>query len=164
MRSGLVVQKCYRLFRDGVRIVKGHQRAALAVQQLDRMQIRRRNDRFARAQSIRERPRNHLPFMLVGRDVDISRADFTARSARLDQEPDFLAKLGAIKPQQLWKFGPGQPPNLRAYLVLQDAAAIFEWLTGTKAAREVDRVEGADAGPFFQFASILWPPPLRHGT
>jgi hypothetical protein len=99
-----------------------------------------------------------------GRSIlDISRADFTARSARLDQEPDFLAKLGAIKPQQLWKFGPGQPPNLRAYLVLQDAAAIFEWLTGTKAAREVDRVEGADAGPFFQFASILWPPIFGRG-
>ena len=88
---------------------------------------------------------------------DVSRADVADRTARLNQEPDFLAKLGAIKPREFWKFGPGQPRNLRAYFVLQDAAAIFEWLTGIKAARQVDRDKRSDAGPFFLFASTLWP-------
>ena len=100
-----------------------------------------------------------------GRRVeDISRADFTDRTARLEQEPDFLAKLGAIAPEEFWKFGPGQPPNLCAYLVLQDVAAIFEWLTGVRAARQVDRIEGSDAGPFFLFARLLWPAIFGNGV
>lgn len=98
-----------------------------------------------------------------GRGVEnVSRADFTDR--RLIQESDFLAKLGAIAPRKFWKLGPGQPPNLVAYLVLQDAASIFEWLTGTKAARGVHRNNASETGPFFRFASTLWPAVFGNGT
>ena len=92
------------------------------------------------------------------REEDVSRSDFADRTARLNQESDFLAKLGAIAPKKFWKVeGSGRPPNLVAYLVLQDTAAIFEWLAGTKAARGVHRITGSETGPFFRFASTLWP-------
>jgi hypothetical protein len=73
---------------------------------------------------------------------------------RLDEVIDFLARLIAIAPM-----GPsrGQPRNLPAYLVLQDAAAIFEWFTGTEATRQVDRSCGTETGRFLRFASALWP-------
>ena len=92
------------------------------------------------------------------REEDVSRSDFADRTARLNQKSDFLAKLGAIAPKKFWKVeGSGRPPNLVAYLVLQDTAAIFEWLAGTKAARGVHRITGSETGPFFRFASTLWP-------
>jgi hypothetical protein len=82
----------------------------------------------------------------------------------LNEETDFLSKLSAIAPEKLWKSGPGQPRNLRAHLVLQDAAAIFEWLTGMKAARGVDRIGAFETGPFFRFASTLWPEVFGNGV
>ena len=96
--------------------------------------------------------------------LSISRAEFTRGTTRLTEERDFLAKPGAIAPREFWKLGPGQPSNLPAYLVLQDAAALFEWLTGTKAARGVDRIDGSESGPFFRFASVLWPVVFGKGT
>jgi hypothetical protein len=88
---------------------------------------------------------------------DLSRAEWTSRAMRLDEENDFLAKLSAIAPREMLKVRKGQPRNYRAYLFLQDAAAIFEWVTYTKkATREVSRDDGTEIGPFFQFASTLW--------
>src|ERR1700731_2901501 len=75
MPSGLVVQKGNSFFSDGIRIIEGHKRAALAVQQLDGVQIRRRNDGFAGAQGIGKRAGNDLSLMLVRCDVNVRRAD-----------------------------------------------------------------------------------------
>ena len=76
-------------------------------------------------------------------------------SKRLDEERDFLTKLAAIR--EIWKPRPGKPRNYAAGIVLQDAAAIFERFTGTKAGRVVDVSCGKETGPFFKFASALWP-------
>lgn len=83
--------------------------------------------------------------------------EFVYRMARLRWLSEYLAKLGGVHAGENWKPQRGQPRNITAYLVLQDAAEIFEWLTGTKATREVDRSDGAETGYFFQFASVLWP-------
>ena len=98
------------------------------------------------------------------RREDVSRIEFSDRQARLSQEVDYLAKLGAIKPKAYWRLSRGQPRNITALLVLLDAAAIFEWLTGTIATREIDRIEAIDTGPFFRFASVLWPVVFRRGV
>jgi hypothetical protein len=88
---------------------------------------------------------------------DLSRAEWTSRTTRLDEEHNFLAKLSAIAPRASFKARQrGQPPNYRAYLFLQDAAAIFEWVTCTEATREVSRDDGTEISPFFRFASTLW--------
>jgi hypothetical protein len=93
-----------------------------------------------------------------------SPTEFSDQQARLRQELDYLAKLGAITPEEFFQISRGQPRNIAAYKVLQDAAAIFEWLTDTEATREVDRDEGTETGPFFQFASILWSAVFRKGV
>jgi hypothetical protein len=49
---------------------------------------------------------------------------------------------------------------------LRDIAQIFEWLTGMKATRQVDRKgEGGkgDIGPFWEFAKAIWPLVFRNG-
>jgi hypothetical protein len=98
------------------------------------------------------------------RPEDVSRAEVANRITRLKEERDFLAKLSAIAPRESWKPRRGQPRNIPAYLVLQDAAAIFEWLTGKKATREVNRDDGTEVGPFFRFASTLWPEVFGKGV
>ena len=77
---------------------------------------------------------------------------------RLRQEDDFLRKLTATTATIIEedKRGPGQPRNIRAYLVMKDLAAIFEWLTGRKAARGVDRTDHAETGPYWRFAESVW--------
>jgi hypothetical protein len=88
---------------------------------------------------------------------DISRVDLEDQARRLEEELHFLAKLASISPKKYWNVRRGGPRNLAAYLVLQDAAAIFEWFSGRRAARGVDRIDGTETGPFFRFASALWP-------
>jgi hypothetical protein len=95
---------------------------------------------------------------------DIGRTEFSDRKARLSQEVDYLAKLGAITLPKHWHVSRGHPRNIPAYQVLQDAAAIFEWLTDTRATRVVDRIKGIETGPFFRFASILWPVVFKKGV
>jgi hypothetical protein len=96
-----------------------------------------------------------------GRSLEtVSRSEWADLTIRVNEELSFLARLAAIKPGEIWRPKPGYPPNIAAYLVLQDAAAIFEWFTGRKAARSVDRSYHTDTGPFWRFASILWP--LEH--
>jgi hypothetical protein len=75
---------------------------------------------------------------------------------RIEDEGRFLTPL-AEAALQTWKRGPGQPRNIRAYLVMKDIAAIFEWLTNIEATRQVDRISGVEAGPFWQFAAAIWP-------
>jgi hypothetical protein len=95
---------------------------------------------------------------------DVSRSEFSDRQARLTEVVDYLAKLGAIKPKEYWRARRGHPRNIAALLVLLDAAAIFEWLTGIMATREIDRFKRIDTGPFFRFASVLWPVVFRKGV
>jgi hypothetical protein len=93
-----------------------------------------------------------------GRSLDdTSRSELAELYSRLDQESYFLTELAAIAPKKTRKLGSGRPRNYAAYLVLLDAAAIFEWFTGKKAARGVHRRDATETGPFFRFASVLWP-------
>jgi hypothetical protein len=93
-----------------------------------------------------------------GRSMDkVSREEVADLSQQLDDVQGLLAKIAAISPEQIWKLRRGQPRNFGAHLVLRDAAAIFEWYSGMKAARRVDRIGSNETGPFFRFASALWP-------
>jgi hypothetical protein len=85
---------------------------------------------------------------------------------RLKQEDDFLKKIAAAtlrlveEDTRLSEEGEresGQPRNIRAYLVMMDLVAIFEWLTGRKATREVNRDDHKETGPFWHFAEAVWP-------
>src|SRR5262245_30724856 len=84
---------------------------------------------------------------------------------RLRLEIDFLMKLEAATKRIVAqdKQGPGQPRNVRAYLVMMDLAAIFEWLTGKKATGAVDRSTNDETGPFWDFAAAVWPLVLGNG-
>jgi hypothetical protein len=76
---------------------------------------------------------------------------------QLDEASSFLTKLAAVAPIEV-QSKPGHPRNYTAYLVLQDAAAIFLWFTGKEPTRQVDyRAGGIETGPFFSFACALWP-------
>jgi hypothetical protein len=81
---------------------------------------------------------------------------------RIEEEVSFLDKL-AEGAARTWDYGRGQPPNITANLVVQDSAAIFEWLTNTEATREVDRDSGAEIGPFQEFLAAIWPVVFRSG-
>ena len=87
-----------------------------------------------------------------------SHEKFTEMTCRLKDEVDFLRKLAAatLTLSEEDKRGPGQPRNVCAYLVMKDLAAIFEWLTGRKAARGVDRIDHTETGPFWRFAESVW--------
>lgn len=98
------------------------------------------------------------------RPEEVSRSNWTNRRTRLDDETSFLSNLVQIKPEQFWSLGRGQPRNYAAYLVLQDAANIFEWFSGLNPTREVDRDTLKETGPFFRFASALWPTIFGNGT
>jgi hypothetical protein len=87
------------------------------------------------------------------RGFDARARDFSDQDQRLKKARDYLAQLAAISPKKSWPSG-----GLRkeaAYLVLRDAAAIYEWFSGKKAVRGVTRRR--ESGLFFRFASTLWP-------
>jgi hypothetical protein len=102
-----------------------------------------------------QRDLNYIVNEMLTAEGDQSRPRWADLSKRLDEERDFLTKLADIRQRQ--KQRPGQPRNYAAYFVLQDAAAIFEWFTGTEAGRVVDVSSGEETGRFFKFASALWP-------
>ena len=87
-------------------------------------------------------------------------------SQKLMDHRDFLNHLQTAveSAQNRLKKGPGQPRNTTVYLVLLDLAAIFKWVTGIKARREVDRIEGVETGPFYHFCEAIWPLVFRSGT
>jgi|SRR5215470_2747746 len=99
--------------------------------------------------------RNFIVDEILNAEGDVRRSGWGDLSKRLNEGRDFLSKLAELRDIQ--KARPGHPPNYPAYIVLQDAAAIFEWFTGIKASRVVDRDYGNETGQFFQFASALWP-------
>ena len=90
-------------------------------------------------------------------DGIVRREDFATESKRLDEAYRTIQALQDTSPEQLRRPGRGQPRNIAAYLVLQDAAEIYEWWTGLQATREVNRDDGTESGPFFRFVSVLWP-------
>src|SRR5262249_6230950 len=77
---------------------------------------------------------------------------------QLTQERDFHSNLAAATTKLMEEKPPSlRSRNIRAYLVMMDLAAIFEWLTYRKATREVDRNCGKETGPFWDFAATVWP-------
>jgi hypothetical protein len=87
-----------------------------------------------------------------------SRSEIERQRKRLMDGSRFIDDLSAIAPQELWRLS-GRPRTrtLVSYLVLSDAAAMFEWLTGAQATRVVDRITNSESGGFYWFASFLWP-------
>jgi hypothetical protein len=83
-------------------------------------------------------------------------AEINSLIQRIKDENDFLRRLATSAPNA-WKRGRGQPQNITAYLVMQDAAGIFRWITNKKASRALDRVSGEATGAFSQFAAAIWP-------
>jgi hypothetical protein len=101
---------------------------------------------------------------LIWRGQDVSKSEHKRQLERLVEVSEYIADLGTIAPEVLWPLKGPRPPTITAYLVLQDAAAIFCWLTKTRPTREVDRANGSEIGPFFRFASILWSVVFGSGT
>ena len=99
----------------------------------------------------------HIAYQMRQAGKTSDRGEIVKLNSWLDEAPEFLGKLASISPQQFWNLRSGRPRNLVAYLVLRDAADIFQWYSGKKAARNVDRVLTTESGPFFQFAHALWP-------
>jgi hypothetical protein len=81
---------------------------------------------------------------------------------QLDEASFILTALAAVASIEL-PSKRGQR-NYKAYLVLQDAAAIFRWYTDKKPSRETDRNTGKEIGAFYPFASTLWPVVFENGT
>jgi hypothetical protein len=94
---------------------------------------------------------------LVWKGKHVNNTEYKRQLERLAEVSQFIVELDTIAPEVFWPLKGPRPPTITAYLVLQDAAAIFEWLTHTMATREVDRETGSEKSPFFRFASILWP-------
>src|SRR5262245_12509241 len=86
-----------------------------------------------------------------------SREKVTEMEERLMQESDFLTNLAAATTKLMEKKPPSGSPNIHAYLVMMDLAAIFEWLTDRKPTREIDRDRRKETGPFWDFVSAVWP-------
>jgi hypothetical protein len=107
-----------------------------------------------------------IAFALGHADGSIPMRERDAHFARkLIEHRDFLNRLqaaGQSLSNQL-KRGPGHPRNVLAYLVLRDIAAIFEWLTGLQARREVDRARSCETGAFYHFCEAVWPPVFASG-
>ena len=72
---------------------------------------------------------------------------------RLDEGLNFLNAISSLASNSK----SGRPRNITNYLVILDAAAIYEWLTDRKATRVVDRATHKETGPFWRFLSALWP-------
>jgi hypothetical protein len=100
----------------------------------------------------------------IGREEgapSVSRERVAQMKERLADEDAVLRKLAAATVRLIEELDESlsgrRPRNIREYLVMMDLVAIFEWLTGRKATREVDRDLGKDTGPFWLFAAAVWP-------
>lgn len=85
---------------------------------------------------------------------------------RIDEWHNLTATISTAAKQPAWKTGRGQPRNNAAQLVLMDLAALFEHLTGLRAARRVPRTgeqAGQESGAFLEFARALWPVIFEEG-
>jgi hypothetical protein len=93
----------------------------------------------------------------------VERNEWPNLTKQLDEVITFLATLAATSSIEM-QSKRGHPRNYKAYLVLQDAAAIFRWYTDKEPSRETDRATGKEVGPFYRFASALWPVVFEKGT
>jgi hypothetical protein len=95
----------------------------------------------------------------VVRERPLNRTEAADLENQFRQGCEFLKNLssGAAAAANSLHVDCGRPRNLAAYLVLRDIASIFQWVTGTEASRSVDRADGKEIGPFWQFASAVWP-------
>jgi hypothetical protein len=73
---------------------------------------------------------------------------------QLQEMRSFLGRLSSASTLSLDLFrrGPGQPRNIAASRVLMDLVEMFEWVIHTKAFRQRH-----DTGPFWEFATTVWP-------
>jgi hypothetical protein len=79
---------------------------------------------------------------------------------RLDEWRSLIVTISAAAAQPLYRPRKGQPRKIVAQLVLRDLAALFEYVTGLRATRRVDRTgeaAGKETGPFLNFAKAVWP-------
>ena len=130
---------------------------------IERLEIVRKHARELQ-EALKAIGQNGRKALLAQMAHDKNRSEFKAIVTWLEQEAAFIEKLVAVDPREFWKPKRGRSRNLPAYLVLQDLTAIFEWLTSTKATREVSRDNGTEIGPFFIFASTLWPTIFEKGV
>lgn len=82
---------------------------------------------------------------------------------RVDEWRSLTATVAAAAAEPQWKPGKGQPRNNIAQLVLQDLAAIFEYVTGLRASRVVDRRTREESGHFLNLARAVWPVVFHNG-
>jgi hypothetical protein len=82
---------------------------------------------------------------------------------RVDEWRDRTAKIALATSKPVWKPGKGHPRKIIAQLVLQDLAALFEYLTDLPAGRLVDRRTGEESGYFLHFARAVWPVVFGNG-
>ena len=137
---------------------------AILRQRTDRLELiaNRARQLFEVFNGVDERTRTAILAEIVtaeGRRVqDISRIELSELCKQLKETPDFLWKLSAIAPKK------PSSRRLTPYLILLDAAAIFEWYSGTEATREVSSDSGKEIGDFYRFASMLWPVVFGNGV
>jgi hypothetical protein len=123
----------------------------------------RANDLWQALEAIDQRGKSWIA-QEIGREEGtplVSRERVAEMKERLKDEDDFLRKLAAATARLIDELDESlsrrRPRNIRAYLVMMDVAAIFEWLTDRKATREVNRDDHKETGPFWHFAEAVWP-------
>ncbi len=82
---------------------------------------------------------------------------------RVDEWRQFTSTIAEAAAQPQRKPGKGQPRKITAQLILMDLAALFEYVTGLRANRVVDRHSGEETGPFLDFCRAVWPVILGNG-
>ena len=73
------------LVTDPLRVAKGNEDAAPIGQQLARMPIGRRDNRFAEAEAVGQRTRGHLRFVEIGRDVNVAHRNELEQRGLIDE-------------------------------------------------------------------------------
>jgi hypothetical protein len=124
----------------------------------------RANDLWQALEAIDQRGKSWIA-QEIGREegtplFSVSRERLAEMKERLKDEGDFLRKLAAATVRLIDELDESlseRPRNIRAYRVMMDIAAIFEWLTDRKATREVNRDDHKETGPFWHFAEAVWP-------
>jgi hypothetical protein len=148
---------------------------------LDTLTTKQRNDRVKRMKAITSSATKLIKALDAIADHDdefcimreiiataglrLSATQLVMSQNQFEEMRHYLRKLSAasVAAEQLWRQSRGQPRNNAASLVLMDIAAIYEWLTGRKASRQVIRGYRADTGPFWKFAAAIWPPVFGSG-
>jgi hypothetical protein len=135
-----------------------HEHAKFPERQRQATSVSRAAQRFQAAlEALNENMRIQIADRLALNADLISTEDRVAVRRRFETELEYLRDL-VVAVGEVW--APrrrGQPTNRFARRVILDLAAIFEYLTGTKATRHVDSVTHEETGPFRHFAAAVWP-------